>query len=87
MRAASAVTAELTNPKVIKTDHRQMNLATTPSQRDLEEFAEQRELVADEISRIAEAANVAPERLALGLCAFPQGTTAGAWAVRSGVCL
>lgn len=52
-----------------------MNLATTQS--ELEEFAGQRELVADEINRMAEAVNIAPERLALGLCAFPQGTTAG----------
>jgi hypothetical protein len=42
---------------------------------DLEEFASQRDAVANEINCIAEAAGISAIPLASGLCALPEGTT------------
>ena len=40
---------------------------------ELDFFAANRDVVADELNRLAAANNVAPERLALGLCEVPEG--------------
>lgn len=40
---------------------------------DAEFFAANRDVVADEVTRLAEAANVRPECLALGLAEVPEG--------------
>lgn len=40
---------------------------------DAEFFAANRDVVADELSRLAAASNVSPERLALGLAEVPEG--------------
>ena len=40
---------------------------------DADFFAANRDMVADELNRLASANHVAPERLALGLCEVPEG--------------